>query len=55
MSDTNFWLFPVVMVSATRTHMTGRQQLIQRLTRCSGIFIASLGLALALARRPVNG
>ena len=41
---------------ATRTQLlTGRPQLVRRLSQGSGIFIASLGLSLALARRPMNG
>ena len=45
----------VVMASATRTQLIGRPQLIRRLTQGSGVFIAGLGLSLALARRPVQG
>ncbi|WP_256439314.1 hypothetical protein [Bradyrhizobium sp. CCBAU 51765] len=44
MTETNFWLF-----------LTGRPRLMRRLTQSSGVFIASLGLALALALRPANG
>ncbi len=45
----------VLMASATRSQLIGRPQLMRRLTQGSGVFIASLGLSLALARRPVNG
>lgn len=45
----------VLMASATRTQLVGRPHLMQRLTQGSGIFIAGLGLSLALARRPANG
>ncbi|MDA9468473.1 LysE family translocator [Bradyrhizobium sp. CCBAU 53415] len=45
----------VLMASATRTQLTGRPHLMRHLTHGSGVFIASLGLSLALARRPANG
>ena len=45
----------VMMASATRAQLIGRPLLMRRLTQGSGVFIASLGLSLALARRPVNG
>jgi len=45
----------VLMASATRTQLIGRPHLMRRLTQGSGVFIASLGLSLALARRPANG
>lgn len=45
----------VLMASATRTRLIARPHLMRRLTQGSGIFIASLGLSLALARRPANG
>lgn len=45
----------VLMASATRTQLIGRPLLMQRLTQGSGVFIAGLGVSLALARRPVNG
>jgi threonine/homoserine/homoserine lactone efflux protein len=45
----------VLMASATRTQLIGRPNLMRRLTQGSGVFIAGLGLSLALARRPANG
>ncbi|MBC9883246.1 LysE family translocator [Bradyrhizobium sp. INPA01-394B] len=45
----------VLMASATRTQLIGRPHLVRRLTQGSGVFIAGLGLSLALARRPANG
>lgn len=45
----------VLMASATRTQLIERPQLKRRLTQGSGVFIAGLGLSLALARRPANG
>jgi threonine/homoserine/homoserine lactone efflux protein len=44
----------VLMASATRTQLVGRPQLMRRLTQGSGVFIAGLGLSLALTRRPVQ-
>jgi threonine/homoserine/homoserine lactone efflux protein len=45
----------VLTASATRTQLIGRPNLMRRLTQGSGVFIAGLGLSLALARRPVQG
>ncbi|WP_061029251.1 LysE family translocator [Bradyrhizobium sp. CCH5-F6] len=45
----------VLMASATRSQLIGRPHLMRRLTQSSGVFIAGLGLSLALARRPANG
>ena len=45
----------VVMMAATaRNGLTRRPNLLQRLRQGSGLFIAGLGMSLALARRPVN-
>ena len=45
--------FIVVMMAATaRTGLTRRPNLLQRLRQGSGLFIAGLGISLALARRP---
>ena len=45
----------VVMMAATaRNGLTRRPNLLQRLRRGSGLFIAGLGISLALARRPVS-
>ena len=45
----------VLMASATRMQLVGRPQLMRRLTQGSGVFIAGLGLSLALTQRPVQG
>jgi threonine/homoserine/homoserine lactone efflux protein len=42
----------VAMASCARTNLVRRPQLIQRLRKGSGLFIAGLGISLALARRP---
>lgn len=44
----------VLMASAARAQLTGRPQLMRRLTQGSGVFIVGLGLSLALARRPAH-
>ncbi|MBR0777492.1 LysE family translocator [Bradyrhizobium diazoefficiens] len=44
----------VLTASATRTQLIGRPNLMRRLTQASGVFIAGLGLSLALARRPAQ-
>jgi threonine/homoserine/homoserine lactone efflux protein len=45
----------VVMMAATaRNGLTRRPNLLQRLRRGSGLFIAGLGISLALARRPAS-
>jgi threonine/homoserine/homoserine lactone efflux protein len=48
-------LVVVLIAAATRAQLTGRPRLMRRLTQGSGVFIAGLGLSLALARRPANG
>jgi threonine/homoserine/homoserine lactone efflux protein len=45
----------VLTASATRAQLIGRPHVIRRLTQGSGVFIAGLGLSLALVRRPVQG
>jgi threonine/homoserine/homoserine lactone efflux protein len=45
----------VVMASTARTTLARRPHVIARLRQGSGIFIAGLGVSLALARRPVGG
>ncbi|MCK1390696.1 LysE family translocator [Bradyrhizobium sp. 1] len=45
----------VLIASATRAQLIGRPNLMRRLTQGSGVFIAGLGVSLALARRPANG
>jgi threonine/homoserine/homoserine lactone efflux protein len=42
----------VVAAAATRTNLVRRPHLVQRLRQGSGLFIAGLGVSLALARRP---
>jgi len=43
----------VVVVAATaRANLTRKPHLVQRLRQGSGLFIAGLGISLALARRP---
>ena len=45
----------VVMMAATaRNGLVRRPQLLQRLRQGSGLFIAGLGISLALVRRPAN-
>ncbi len=45
----------VVMMAATaRAGLTQRPNLLQRLRQGSGLFIAGLGVSLALARRPAS-
>jgi len=43
----------VMAASATRTQFVERPDLFQRLRQGSGMFIAGLGVSLALMRRPV--
>jgi threonine/homoserine/homoserine lactone efflux protein len=42
----------VAMASTARANLARRPQLVQRLRQGSGLFIAGLGISLALARRP---
>jgi len=43
----------VVMASTARGHLVRRPRFVRRLRQGSGLFIAGLGISLALARRPV--
>jgi threonine/homoserine/homoserine lactone efflux protein len=42
----------VVLASAARAHLVSRPRYVRRLRQGSGLFMAGLGLSLALARRP---
>jgi threonine/homoserine/homoserine lactone efflux protein len=44
----------VMMAARLRTGLARRPQLLQRLRQGSGLFIAGLGISLALARRPAS-
>jgi len=44
----------VMTVATARTALTRRPNLLQRLRQGSGLFIAGLGISLALARRPAS-
>ncbi|HMH97473.1 MAG TPA: LysE family translocator, partial [Bradyrhizobium sp.] len=44
----------VVAASTARTNLVHRPRLVQRLRQGSGLFIAGLGVSLALARRPAT-
>ena len=44
----------VVAASTARTNLVRRPRLVQRLRQGSGLFIAGLGVSLALARRPAT-
>ncbi|MGA7807458.1 MAG: LysE family translocator [Bradyrhizobium sp.] len=46
-------LIVVLIVAATRARLVGRPGLTQRLRQGSGLFIAGLGVSLALTRRPL--
>ena len=45
----------VVAASTARTNLVRRPRLVQRLRQGSGLFMAGLGVSLALARRPATG
>jgi threonine/homoserine/homoserine lactone efflux protein len=44
----------VAMASTARANLARRPKLVQRLRQGSGLFIAGLGISLALARRPAT-
>ncbi len=44
----------VMMASTARSRLVGRRHLLQRIRQGSGLFIAGLGVSLALARRPAT-
>jgi threonine/homoserine/homoserine lactone efflux protein len=44
----------VIAAAATRTNLVRRPHLVQRLRQGSGLFMAGLGVSLALARRPAT-
>src|SRR6267378_2480968 len=44
----------VVAASTARTNLVRRPRLVQRLRQGSGLFMAGLGVSLALARRPAT-
>jgi threonine/homoserine/homoserine lactone efflux protein len=44
----------VMMAATTRDGLVRRPRLLQRLRQGSGLFIAGLGISLALVRRPAN-
>jgi threonine/homoserine/homoserine lactone efflux protein len=44
----------VVVASTARTNLLRQPRLVQRLRQSSGLFIAGLGISLALARRPAT-
>lgn len=44
----------VMMAASARSGLTRRPKLLQRLRQGSGLFIAGLGISLALARRPAS-
>jgi threonine/homoserine/homoserine lactone efflux protein len=44
----------VLMASAARDNFVRRPHLVRRLRQGSGLFIAGLGVSLAMARRPVT-
>jgi threonine/homoserine/homoserine lactone efflux protein len=45
----------VMMASTAHSRLVGRRHLLHRLRQGSGLFIAGLGVSLALARRPATG